>query len=86
MFCGSVPVTFHIEGSGVNWVSIKDKTGIEVELGDVKAYAEAIDKLLSDHDIYYKYAIAGKDRIAKMFTCEHSNIEAEKILNEFFIH
>jgi rhamnosyl/mannosyltransferase len=81
MFCGSVPVTFHIEGSGVNWVSIKDKTGIEVELGDVKAYAEAIDKLLSDHDIYYKYAIAGKDRIAKMFTCEHSNIEAEKVLN-----
>ena len=82
MFCGSVPVTFTIEGSGVNWVSVKDQTGIEVPLGDVKAYAAAIDKLLNQHDLYYKYAIAGKDRISRMFTCEQSNIEADKILKQ----
>jgi len=82
MFCGCVPVTFNIEGSGVNWVSIKDETGIEVELGNVKAYAAAIDRLLNDHELYYKYASAGKDRIASMFTCEQSNSKAEKVLNK----
>ena len=82
MYCGCVPVTFTIEGSGVNWVSLKDETGIEVNLGNVKAYATAIDKLLSNKDLYYKYAIAGKDRIARMFTSELSNIEAQRIFDE----
>ena len=82
MFCGSVPVTFTIEGSGVNWVSLKGETGEEVPLGDVKAYATAIDKLLSDKDLYMKYASAGKDRVARMFTCELSATEADKLLQQ----
>ena len=82
MYCGSVPVTFTIEGSGVNWVSVKDETGIEVPLGDVKAYAEAIDRLLSDRDLYMQYATAGKDRIARMFTSKQSIKEAKAVLNE----
>ena len=80
MYCGCVPVTFTIEGSGANWVSIKDKTGIEVSLGDTKAYAAAIDKLLADRDLHLKYATAGKDRIVRMFTSERSNIQAEEVL------
>ncbi|MCR4582033.1 MAG: glycosyltransferase [Prevotella sp.] len=82
MYCGSVPVTFSIEGSGVNWVSVKDKTCLEVPLGDVRGYAAAIDRLLSEQDLYFKYAAAGKDRIARMFTCEQSNIEADKIFQQ----
>lgn len=82
MFCGCVPVTFTIEGSGVNWVSVKDETGIEIPLGDVKAYAEAIDKLLSDKELYSKYASAGKDRIARMFTSKQSIIEINKIFSQ----
>jgi len=84
MYCGSVPVTFTIEGSGVNWVSVKGQTGEEVPLGDVKAYAAAIDKLLKKKDLYYKYASAGKDRIVDMFTSEKSNNEAERVLLGFF--
>ena len=83
MYCGSVPVTFTIEGSGVNWVSVSDETGIEVPLGDVKAYAEAIDKLLTDKDLYMKYATAGKDRIVRMFTSERANAQAEEVLKQF---
>ena len=83
MYCGSVPVTFTIEGSGVNWVSVSGETGIEVPLGDVKAYAEAIDKLLTDKDLYMKYATAGKDRIARMFTSERANAQAEEVLKQF---
>ena len=82
MFCGCVPVTFTIEGSGVNWVSVKDETGIEIPLSDVKAYAEAIDKLLSDKELYSKYASAGKDRIARMFTSKQSIIEINKIFSQ----
>lgn len=83
MYCGSVPVTFTIEGSGVNWVSVNGETGIEVPLGDVKAYAEAIDRLLTDRDLYMKYATAGKDRIVRMFTSERSNAQAEEVLTRF---
>ena len=83
MYCGSVPVTFTIEGSGVNWVSVGGETGIEVPLGDVKAYAEAIDRLLTDKDLYMKYATAGKDRIVRMFTSERSNAQAEEVLTRF---
>jgi rhamnosyl/mannosyltransferase len=82
MYCGSVPVTFTIEGSGVNWVSVGGETGIEVPLGDVKAYAEAIDRLLSDRDLYMKYATAGKDRIVRMFTSEQSNVQAKEVLTQ----
>jgi rhamnosyl/mannosyltransferase len=82
MYCGCVPVTFTIEGSGVNWVSVRDETGIEVPLGEVKAYAEAIDKLLSDKELYLKYASAGKSRIVSMFTSKQSIIEINKILSQ----
>jgi rhamnosyl/mannosyltransferase len=78
MYCGCVPVTFTLEGSGVNWVSVKDETGIEIPLGDVKAYAEAIDKLLSDKELYSRYASAGKDRVVRMFTSKQSIIEINK--------
>ena len=84
MYCGSVPVTFTIEGSGVNWVSINGQTGEEVPLGDVKAYAAAIDKLIKKKELYYKYASAGKERIVDMFTSERANNEAERVLLGFF--
>ena len=83
MYCGSVPVNFTIEGSGVNWVSVGGETGIEVPLGDVKAYAEAIDRLLTDRDLYMKYATAGKDRVVRMFTSERANAQAEEVLTRF---
>ena len=82
MYCGSVPVTFTIEGSGVNWVSLKGKTGEEVPLGDVKDYAAAIDKLLGDKELYMKYASAGKDRVTRMFTSEQSVTEADKLFHQ----
>lgn len=84
MYCGCVPVTFTIEGSGVNWVSVKEQTGIEVPLGDTHAYAAAIDQLLSNKELYQKYALAGKNRIARMFTSEQANSEAKKAFDSLF--
>ena len=82
MFCGCVPVTFTIEGSGVNWVSIHEQTGIEIPIGDVKAYAAAIDRLISQPDLYYQYASAGKDRIQRMFTSQNSIAVVNELLHQ----
>ena len=81
MYCRCVPVTFTLVGSGVNWVSIKGETGEEVPLGDIDAYAEAIDKLLVDDKLRDRYAEAGRKRVAEMFTCDRSVEEARKALD-----
>jgi rhamnosyl/mannosyltransferase len=82
MYCKCAPVTYTIEGSGVNWVSLNGETGLEVPNRDVKAYAEAIDKLLSDNELCLKYSSAGKNRISRMFTSTQSIIEMNKILSQ----
>lgn len=68
MYCGCPPVTFTIEGSGVNWVSLDGVTGIEVANKDIEAYATAIDKLLSDDNLLMTYRNNGRDRVINMFT------------------
>ena len=70
MYCRSTPVTYTIEGSGVNWVSLNGKTGLEVPNRDVKAYAEAVDRLLGDDDLRKKYAKAAHERVLEFFTVE----------------
>lgn len=67
MYCGCVPVTFSIEGSGVNWVSLKGETGEEVPLGNAKEYAAAIDRILKDDDLYAKYKQNAERRIRENF-------------------
>ena len=68
MYCGCVPVTFTIPGSGVNVVSVHDITGIEVENRNIKLYAEAIDRLLSDEALRLKYASHARQRVEEHFT------------------
>ena len=70
MYCRCVPVVFHLEGSGVNWVSLKNQTGIEVSLGNVSAFATGIDTLLSDEKLRNTYAEACRQRVKTMFTDE----------------
>ena len=68
MYCKAVPVTYEIPGSGVNWVSLKDKTGLEVPNRDIKEYAKAIDRLLSDDDLRMNMAEAAHKRVVENFT------------------
>ncbi len=70
MYCKSAPITYTIDGSGVNWVSLKDITGLEVANRDVKAYAAAIDQLLSDDKLRLQYAEAAHQRVVDNFTVE----------------
>lgn len=67
LYCGAVPVCFTIPGSGVNWVSVKDETGLEVENSNTLAYAKAIDKLISDPELRSTLSENGKQRVLKKF-------------------
>ena len=69
MYCGTPPVLFSIEGSGVNWLNQNGITGIEVANGDVHAFAGAIDKLLQNEDhIRDRMGERAHDLIAEKFT------------------
>ncbi len=61
-------VTFTIEGSGVNYVSLNGVTGIEVPNGDVEAYAKAIETLKADKLLREKYGKAARAREQLLFT------------------
>ena len=80
MYCYNAPVTFTIKGSGVNWVSIAGETGEEVPLGDVEAFAAAIDKLLQDDNLRNRYAEAAHQRIITHFTAE----KAVEVMNNIY--
>ena len=82
MYCRCVPVVFHLEGSGVNWVSQKGVTGEEVPLGDLHAYANAIDSLLSNPDKMQQYAEASHQRVVDMFTDEKAVCQMKKIYHQ----
>ena len=82
MYCYTPAVTFTIEGSGVNWVNLNKKTGIEVANRDVKAYAEAIDTLLSDKDTSQKYANAAHQRVVENFTIPKMLAKMTQVYNE----
>lgn len=85
MYCRLPAVTFTIEGSGVNWVSIKDKTCLEVSNGDTIAYARAIDKLINDATLHDRFAEAGYKRAKDLFVLP-KEIEACKKCYEKSLH
>ena len=68
MYFGHPAVTFTIEGSGVNYVSLNGQTGIECPNGDADAYAEALKTLANDEDLRKKYGEAAKARVIENFT------------------
>ncbi len=63
-------VTFTIEGSGVNYVSLNGKTGIEVPNGNVGEYAAAIEKLKQNAALRAEYGEAARRRYESLFTKE----------------
>lgn len=68
MYCHAVPVTYTIEGSGVNWVCVNGETGLEVPNRDVLSYAKAMDELLANDKLRNTLAEAGKQRVIELFT------------------
>lgn len=67
MYFSKPAITFTIEGSGVNFVSLNEITGIEVENKNPVKYAEAIKELGKDVNKRKKYGRAAHDRVVKNF-------------------
>ena len=51
----------------INYVSIKDETGLEVENGNVEEYAKAITKLANSKSLREKFAENAKNRVLNLF-------------------
>ena len=67
MYYSKPAVTFTIPGSGVNYVSLDNVTGIEVPNGDTEGYAEAIRLLGENKDLREQYGNAAGKRVRDMF-------------------
>lgn len=70
MYFAHPAVTFTIAGSGVNYVSVGGETGIEVQNGDDKAFADAIKTLATDRALRREYGKNAKERVLRLFTKE----------------
>lgn len=70
MYCGCAPVTFTIPKSGVNWVSVKNQTGLEAENSNSKQFAGALDYLLQNDELRNRLVNNAGKRVREMFTCD----------------
>lgn len=86
MYCKTPAVTFTIEGSGVNWVSLNGETGIEVPNGDVDAYAKAIDTLLENDELRKKYSDSAHKRVKENFLIKNMASSMEECYQYVFSH
>lgn len=63
-------ITFSIECSGVNYVSINGVTGIECDNSNYKQFADAIIELSENKDLSKNFGNAGYERVISNFTFE----------------
>lgn len=82
MSYGKPAVTFTIEGSGVNYVSINGVTGIEVENRNVEKYAQAIKLLAADGGLKERFGTAAKMRVKQLFTQEIFKNNINQVIGE----
>lgn len=82
MYFEKPAVTFHIPGSGVNYVNLKDITGLEVSNGDVNGYARAMIDLASNGSLRKQFGKEAKERVEKLFLNEQFKVNCLKILEE----
>jgi N-acetyllactosaminide 3-alpha-galactosyltransferase/rhamnosyl/mannosyltransferase len=77
LYFGKPLVTTNVEGSGMNYVNKDGETGFVVEPKNTKTLAEAINKILSDEDLYKRLSQNAKKRFNEF------KIEAigDKIIN-----
>lgn len=82
MYFNHPAVTFTIEGSGVNYVSLNNVTGIEVENSNAKKFAEAINVLGSDSILCKKMGDKAGQRVREMFLFEQFKLLVINLLEE----
>ncbi len=79
MYCGLPSVTFTIPGSGVNWVSPHQKTGLEVKNRDSQALAHAINLLLNDNSLRIRLGENASKRANELYTTNSIRKDLEEV-------
>ena len=82
MYCGKPAVTFTIEGSGVNYVSLGGITGIECPNRDSREYAKALLLLGDRPDLREKYGQAARKRVEENFLYRQFAQNCRKLFRE----
>jgi rhamnosyl/mannosyltransferase len=67
MYFGKPAVTFTIPGSGVNYVNLKDVTGLEAVNGDSQEYAKAMERLAEDPSLRARLGSKARERVKRLF-------------------
>lgn len=82
MYLGKPAITFTIPGSGVNYVSLNNVTGIEVENGNIEKYAQAIRFLANNKELQEQYGNAAELRVKNLFTEQIFKENLNKIISD----
>ena len=80
MYFGKPAITFHIPGSGVNYVNVKNVTGLEVENGNSREYAKAMKKLADDDNLRKQLGIAAQKRVEGLLLKKQFKNNIRKLL------
>lgn len=81
MYYEKPAVTFNIPGSGVNYVCLNGKDGIEVENRNVEKYAKALEILAGNSNLRKQYGKAGKKRVCDNFLNSDFKININRVLD-----
>lgn len=81
MYFGLPSITYTIPGSGVNYVSLKGETGLEVPNRDVEAYANAVKELSNNSALQKKFNLASSLRVTQNFLFNRYKKLLEELIN-----
>jgi len=82
MYYGKPVVTFTIKGSGVNFVTINNETGLECPNSDSTEYAKALEKLANDPKLRKQMGEKGRQRVLDNFTEKQFVKNVGKLLDD----
>ena len=82
MYYKKPAVTFHIDGSGVNFVNLDRVTGLEAPNMDFKELANNIKKLGENKDLRFELGNNGYKRVIENFTFHKFKNNLEQLLEE----
>ncbi len=82
MYFGKPVCTFTIPGSGVNWVCPNNICGLEAPNRDVREYANNINRLMNDKDLYDRLSNESIKRCIELFTYENFFKNVVKVYDE----
>jgi rhamnosyl/mannosyltransferase len=68
--------------TGTSWVNINNQTGFVVPPKNKEALAEAINKVLENNDLYFKFSKNAEERVKENFTLEKMLLAVSKIYKE----